>query len=257
MREKAILHVIGTPVEPPLRWVRGTRYAVQRLRQPEWGSLYDEGDAILRILEKVIKPTSNCIDVGCHLGSMLAPICRLAPDGKHMAFEPTPYKADWLQKKYPHVDVRREALGDLNGEAEFFHQVDYSGFSGLRPIENEDWNVRVLKVMCARLDDVIDSRKVDFIKIDVEGGEPLVIRGAARILRQSRPALVFECAISGLRRFDWTPEQMYAMLCEEFGYDIFIVHDWLAGRPALTLEGFIKAMSFPAQAFNFFAVQRT
>jgi hypothetical protein len=50
-----------------------------------------------------------------------------------------------------------------------------------------------LKFQCdiVRLDDVIDAR-ISFLKIDVDGAELLVLRGAQRILRESRPPILFE-----------------------------------------------------------------
>ena len=50
------------------------------------------------------------MDIGCHIGSMLSTILRLAPRGQHWAFEPTPSKAAWLRAKFPEVEVREMAL---------------------------------------------------------------------------------------------------------------------------------------------------
>jgi hypothetical protein len=44
---------------------------------------------------------------------MVSLLMKLAPDGRHMAVEPTPEKARWLRKKFPEVEVRAEALDDL------------------------------------------------------------------------------------------------------------------------------------------------
>lgn len=165
------------------------------------------------------------------------------------------YKFSWLKSKYPDVEVHQEALSDQPGEAEFYYQTDHSGFSGLRSHTTAGWKTETFKVQRARLDDVLGDRKVGFIKIDVEGAEPLVFLGAEKTLRQSRPHILFECTLSGLQLFDWTPTAMYDLLCRKHGYSIYIVSDWLGNRPPLTVESFIAAMSHPAQAFNFFATQ--
>ncbi len=256
LRELAVLHLVGTPLEEPLRQARALRYTLGRPREPQWDAVRSEGQTMSKIFKKLITPATNCIDIGCHLGSILYEMRRNAPNGRHMAFEPTPYKHAWLKNKYPSVDVRPEALSDRTGDAEFFYLPNHSGFSGLHQQGEAGWKKQSLKVKCARLDDVVGDRAVGFIKIDVEGAEPLVIRGAERTIRQWRPYLIFECSIGGLQNFGWTAEQMYRYLATDLGYDVFIPHEWLSDKPALSLEGFITAMSYPAQAFSFFATPR-
>jgi FkbM family methyltransferase len=256
LRERAALQLIGTRAERPLRWVRSLRHVVDRHRHPEWNSVRDEDYAIDQLLKRVIEPSMNCIDIGCHLGSVLSGMERYASQGRHMAFEPTPYKFAWLKRKYPNVDLRQMALSDKAGDVEFFYQTDNSGFSGLRSHRRANWQTETYVVKCARLDDVAGERDVGFIKMDVEGAEPLVIRGAEALLRRSRPHILFECTLSGLQLFDWKPEAVFDLICKEHGYNIFLIRDWLDDKPALTVAGFVSAMSFPAQAFNFFATAR-
>ncbi len=253
LREQVAFHLIGTPVEQPLRWVRSLWETVDRRRTPEWNSVRDEGQAIEELLVDVLQPTTNCIDVGCHLGAVLHRMQAHAPQGQHLAFEPTPYKWEWLKSRYDNVEVRREALSNKDGEATFYYQVSHSGFSGLRSHRDNGWETDTFQVVCAQLDDIVADRNIGFIKMDVEGAEPLVIRGAERLLRFSRPQILFECTLSGLRLYDYEPKDMYNLLCHEFGYDIYLIRDWLDRRSPLDFDGFVSAMSHPAQAFNFFA----
>lgn len=53
-----------------------------------------------KILKKLLKIDSNCIDVGCHKGSILDEILRFAPEGQHYAFEPLPDLCAYLKRKY-------------------------------------------------------------------------------------------------------------------------------------------------------------
>ena len=64
----------------------------------------------------VLREDSNCIDVGANRGVILAEMCRVAPGGRHIAFEPTPIKARWLRKKFPEVQVEEVAVSDVAGE---------------------------------------------------------------------------------------------------------------------------------------------
>lgn len=254
LKEYITYRLIGTSVEQPLRQVRSLKEVVDRQRHPEWNAVRDEGWRIERVLRRAIQPTMNCIDIGCHLGAVLERMQKYAPQGRHMAFEPTPYKFQWLKAKYPEIEIRQEALSDQPGEAEFFYQTDHSGFSGLRAHGDKGWKTETFRVQCRRLDDIVPAdRRIGFIKIDVEGAEPLVFRGAERILRESHPHLLFECTLTGLALFDIEPQAVYTYLCADLGYSIYLIKDWLEDRPPLDQDRFLAAMHHPAQAFNFIA----
>lgn len=58
------------------------------------------------VMKKVLEPSSVCIDVGCHVGSVLRLMMKYAPNGTFLAFEPLPhlYKKliqDFRSKKIP------------------------------------------------------------------------------------------------------------------------------------------------------------
>ena len=71
------------------------------------------------------------------------------------------------------------------------------------------------------------------IKIDVEGAEPAVLRGAERTLRACRPLLILEVSDLNLARFGDTPEGLLGRLGDAFGYSV----RWIdrAGLPPLDL----------------------
>ncbi len=56
---------------------------------------------------------------------------RLAPDGRHLAFEPVPASHARLASEFPGVDVRHAAASDTDGEAEFTVVPDLPSHSGL------------------------------------------------------------------------------------------------------------------------------
>jgi Methyltransferase FkbM domain len=61
------------------------------------------------------------------------------------------------------------------------------------------------------------NRPVSFVKLDVEGAEPLAFAGAKRILEQDRPVLLFEFQPSAVRRLGLDPLSMWGTLAE-LGY---------------------------------------
>ena len=110
MLEKLKRNLIRTPLERPALWLRNLAGARKRRKHPELSEIYAEGERMDAILARILKPDSNCLDVGAHIGSFLVQLIRLAPRGKHMAFEALPEKAEWLKKTIPLASNRTQGL---------------------------------------------------------------------------------------------------------------------------------------------------
>jgi FkbM family methyltransferase len=247
--------VIRTPLERPANWIRHLSGRRQARRQPESRELLLESERIELALKRLIGKSWNCIDVGCHLGAMLSLLTRLAPQGKHLAFEPVPEKAAWLRRKFPDVEVFQVALGETAGQVRFFENVTRSGFSGLVATpDSTDVNVDFL-VDCKPLDHFWrKDRPISFIKLDVEGSEFLVVRGASDLIRQDRPVLLFESIPGGVEKFGGTRRALFDFLTAQLGYSIFTAGDFLARGIPLDWDRFDRAHHYPFQALNYLAV---
>lgn len=254
MLEKLKRNLIRTPLERPAMWLRNLAGARKRRKHPELSEIYAEGERMDAILARILKPDSNCLDVGAHIGSFLVQLIRLAPRGKHMAFEALPEKAEWLKKKFPEADVVHAAISDKPGEVTFFRNVSRSGFSGMNQQANSTDKVEEVKVRCDRLDNLVPSgRRIDFIKCDVEGFELFVFKGAEGIIRRDHPPILFEWTMGGVSSSGSKPEELFSLFNETLGYRVFLLKSWLDRSEPLTLEQFLKAMKYPFQAFNFIA----
>lgn len=185
------------------------------------GDLRDQR-LLVGLMEELLQPDSACLDVGAHEGAVLREIVRIAPLGRHVAWEPLPALADGLAAEFPAVDVRRAALSDRAGQRSFAHVIDAPAWSGLaeRPTP-AGGPVERLLVSCERLDDTVasDVRPV-FLKIDVEGAEEEVLRGAAETLARFRPTIVFEHGAGSAEYFGTTPQRLHRLLGGELGYRI-------------------------------------
>jgi FkbM family methyltransferase len=253
LKERLASAVIGTPLQGPLEWVRRLAQLPHRVRHPELREIYLEDSRIAEVIKRVVTPAMNCVDVGCHLGSLLNRILWLSPTGRHTAVEPIPYKAAWLRRKYPSVTVHELALGGEDGEVEFFVDTRRSGFSGLR-VHGSGQNLLRLTVTRRRLDDLIPAEvNVGFLKVDVEGGEYDVFRGAVRLLSKQRPVVLYECTRSGLDAFGFVAKQVFEQL-NSHHYHTFLFKDYLTGGMPLDLAGFEQSQQYPFQAFNYLAV---
>jgi FkbM family methyltransferase len=236
----------GTPLEAPARalWHR-----VLGLPPPS-----AENRLAARAMRRVLRRDSNCADIGASYGELLDHMLRLAPHGRHFAFEAIPASAAHLRAKFPNVTVMEVAVSDVQGTSEFHHVVSNPGYSGLRrrSYPRDDFDVQVVRVRTAPLDTLVPPEvKLDFIKIDVEGAELQVLRGARRILRTQRPCILFEHGKGAAEHYGTTPAMIHDFLVPECGMRIWTLRGFLAGAPPLDRAAF--AAEFGGPNLNFVA----
>jgi len=200
-----------------------------------------DDENLILLLAFGLRRDANCLDVGANQGLFLREFRRIAPEGRHVAYEPVPHLADKLAEDYPEMDVRQRALSNGNGQSTFVHVVDphMEGFSGL----TESWvqqEVRTesITVTTERLDDTLpDGWLPDFVKIDVEGAERLVIEGALRTFQVAKPTIAFEHGWHGYEDPERS-EPIHRLICEELGLRLFDMD----GHGPLGLSEFFDAL---------------
>ncbi len=250
---------VDTPIATLAQRLRWFWLAPKRFRHPELWDLYLEDRRINLALGQLIGPSDNCVDAGAHIGSMLAQIRRLAPHGSHVAFEPVPYKARWLRKKFSDVAIIEAATAEQPGTALFYDAIDRPGFSGLtRPVDEarvKSYRVESYEVRLVCLDDELAHYdRIDFIKIDVEGAELSTLRGADATLNRHRPGVLFECGTDvQLQRFGYKRVDLFDFFSER-AYDVYSMVDFVFGRHPMTRDGFEKAGTYPYTGFNYVAL---
>lgn len=238
--------IVGTPLEPMARALaRFVRRPTANDAVAELNRRYDAQAET--VMQRVLDSTSNCVDVGCHKGSILELMRRFAPKGEIHAFEPLPHLFAGLREKYGSVEgihLHEAALSDAPGTTVFNHVVAAPALSGLRtrdygaisgPIEKID-------VELLRLDDVVpNGYDVRLIKIDVEGAELQVLRGSVETLARCRPYVIFEHGLGGADHYGTRPETVHDLLTAA-GLHIALMGDWLEAPDAagMSREAFIE-----------------
>jgi len=195
----------------------------RRLGRPELVSAFYAGArqlehealALEAVLGASLRSDSGYVDVGCNRGQVLREAVRIAPRGRHFAFEPIPALADELAREFPTVDCRRLALGARSETAQFCHFTRLDGWSGLRKnpdVADEQGAPEYIEVQVSTLDEELAGETPTLIKIDVEGAELGVLEGARSLLMRARPTIVFEHIAETSRLYGAEPGAVWDLL---------------------------------------------
>lgn len=196
------------------------------------------------ILQKHVKDSSICVDVGCHKGEILDHILLNSPNQKHYAFEPIPDLYDKLLIKYgKKCKIYPYAISHENGSSSFKHVKNAQAYSGIheRNYHIKNPNIEEIQVSLKKLDDIIlrDSI-IDLIKIDVEGGEFSVLRGAEETINRSKPIIIFECGKGASEKYESTPEKIFDFTENKIKMNIYTLQNFINNSSSLTKEEFCR-----------------
>jgi FkbM family methyltransferase len=150
-------------------------------------------------IRRHLRPGDIACDVGANKGSFIYWLSRWVGDGRVVAFEPQPDLARALENicrglGLHNVTVEAKAVYSHSGRQDLFLPEGHQPGASLHRAALEAESFTTLSVPLVSLDDYFGANdKVALLKIDVEGAELGVFRGAERILRQHAPLLVFEC----------------------------------------------------------------
>jgi FkbM family methyltransferase len=188
--------------------------------------------AEVQFVGKFVRPGMTVLDVGAHHGlyTLLA-AKRVGKRGRVISFEPSPrerkrlkehVRINWLSN----VQVEGVALGSESGTA-LLYQVDgKEDFCNSLRKPTVKGGVTEVQVRLISLDSFAAERdlaKIDFLKIDAEGAELGILKGAEKLLGSAgRPVLM--CEAAGIRTESWgySPIQIVSCL-EERGFVTFTI----------------------------------
>ncbi len=183
---------------------------------------YEKGT--LHLLEKFLKPGDCFVDIGANIGLMtiFASHC-VGKTGKVLAFEAHPETYGLLKynleiNKIENTETFAFALGDENGTAFIYDNWDINRGGASLVIKNEASEGHEIQVR--KLDELISPEtKPKVMKIDVEGFEMQVLKGAKETIAATKPILIVE--FSALRDNHYDHFEMIDFI-ESFGfYELF------------------------------------
>lgn len=175
-------------------------------------------------VKKIITPGMKILEVGANIGYYALLETRLAgPTGHLYAMEPSPFNFALLERNLKlnglkNYDLYNTAAGADNGTAKFL----LSGRSNLSTfIEREDLTGEEVDVSVITLDEFMKDKKVDFIRMDVEGYEKEILKGAEKTLMEgNRPKYFFiEIHSDLLHKKNSSAKEIFEFL-QSHGYEI-------------------------------------
>jgi FkbM family methyltransferase len=171
----------------------------------------------------LVKSGDRCVDVGANVGVHTVRLARLAgPAGRVIAIEPDPDLARRATRNLQlnglaNVRLVNAAASDRAGEMSLYRPGPADTNRARASLLPHGYLTGdALTVPVVTVDEVCGGERVALIKIDVEGHEAAVVRGAARTIERDAPAVIFEYAAELLGddpqpAFGWLTERGYAM----------------------------------------------
>ncbi len=225
----------NSPVSLPLAWLEGTLVDVA-LGNDNSLCLYVCGSFEpneFAFLARILTPGMVFVDVGANDGyySLFA-ARRVGSSGLVVAFEPSSRERANLEHNLAkngcdNVRVVAAALGAAPGTAELkLAHPHHSGHNTLGTFVHDDvCEASVERVTVETLDRIAAEQglaQIDMVKIDVEGAEASVIRGASAVLGKMRPLLMLEVNERAMWAQGADIGDLLDVLTGDFGYRIFV-----------------------------------
>lgn len=173
---------------------------------------------------KNVKEGNTCFDIGANIGLMTLNFAKQVGEaGQVIAFEPHPDISKCLEENI--------AKNKMSGRVRFFNYglSNYIGVGTLHGIDNSAPNrgmsslvpanlhglSQKIEVTIVTLDRFVTDHKIDkidFIKIDIQGAEGLLLQGATETLTRFSPFLMIEIAPDDLAQAGWSPALIFKQL---------------------------------------------
>ena len=186
---------------------------------------------IHKLLNELLPVNGTFLDIGANIGAVTIPLQVKRPDIKIIAVEAAPWVYEYLQtnlnrNKLHDIVAVNSAIYDVDDlQLDFFSPKEGFGKGSLSPVFTDV----AVKVSTVTIDTLLrrqNTGKIDCMKVDVEGYEYHVFKGAAGLLNPAdAPDILFEFV-------DWAEERAQNIqkgdaqrILKQYGYRLFDIND--------------------------------
>ncbi len=201
-------------------------------------SIFESYEPVITdFIEKEIKKDFVVLDIGANIGYYTLIFAKLVGEnGKIFAFEPDPTNFALLKKNmeinnYKNAALIQKAVSDKTGKA-MLYLCDNN--KGDHRIYDSDDGRRSIPIESIRLDDYFKDYvgKIDFIKIDTQGADELVIKGMPNLLRKNKNLkIILEFWPLGVKKSGGNAKEFLQLLIE-YGFKIYDLGNERRAKPA-------------------------
>jgi FkbM family methyltransferase len=204
-----------------------------------WQGVEEEDRGQVKLLKELLNPDQVFFDIGANIGVITLIAANLLTDGCVHAFEPSEHHLEKLHRNievndFQNVRVNPFGLSDENAVHELYlpnekeDRIRNTGRATVNEIQDENEEFQKEEIETRRLDSYVQDnniKRIDFIKIDVEGEELSVLKGGTDTIREYQPKITMELNRNHLDRagaspqevLDYWDEQEYSVY--RIGYD--------------------------------------
>ncbi len=231
---------------------RGFYYQIPSLRETISFSLWVDGSyepKLMKTIERMLDPGDCFVDIGANIGTFTIPASRwVGSNGVVVAAEASPSVLPYLRENVARNMVSNARIIPVAVAGQSLEKIDFYeapkdkfGMGSLSP----QFSAQAVSVLAKTLDQIIKEEgisHVHLIKIDVEGLEAEVFRGAKNILSQNpSPIIFFEfCDWAEARVSSLKVGEAQSILLDS-GYQIWLLDDFIRKKPPLSqplIKGF-------------------
>ena len=178
------------------------------------------------LVKKYFTPGAVAVDIGANIGIYTKLLSKLAGSkGRVHSFEPSPDNFLHLKantRNLSNVVINQKAIGNTTGLLKLYVSHDLNVDHRTYPTDD----VREIKTVdCIRLDDYFHAqRRVDFIKMDIQGFEYQAFLGMQRLIEENPNIIIlFEFWPIGLKAAGTSPNMLLELL-HKYGFNLYVIH---------------------------------
>lgn len=180
---------------------------------------------VMKVIQRIVKSDFICMDIGANIGAITLAIAKEASNGRCFSIECSSKNYSYLVRNITQNKVENAipihcGVSDLSQVVSFNYVKDVAGCSFVSPLGIQEGESE--EIQLRRIDDIIscwDIPKVDFMKLDVEGGERKALLGSQALFGRSAPILLIEFNPTPIKRFyGEDPEELFQLLQKTYSY---------------------------------------